>query len=106
MAAKFEDADALLNAFDKVRTHVFNGTVQLAAVETVKAKFGGEVVAERPAAPAGGARPHADQLVPFGKHKGQTLAQIHATAPDYLTWASENMQAADLRQQICEFLAA
>ena len=42
-------------------------------------------------------------IMPFGKHKGQTLQYIYDTAPDYLEWAEKNIQKQDVVQIIKAF---
>ena len=43
--------------------------------------------------------------MPFGKHKGKTIEQIHNEDPQYVTWAAENMDNKEWQQRFAEFLA-
>lgn len=39
-----------------------------------------------------------DVVLTFGKHKGKTVKEIHAEAPDYVEWLAENATTAEIKQ--------
>lgn len=107
--------ESALALFDTVRTHIFNGSMLLGGVENA-VEFLNATPAPRtsggskPSSGGGGSRGGNPGEVTFtvGKHKGKTIAEVHAEAPDYLTWCVENMAGKNdfLVGKIKAFLAA
>ncbi|MDG3008532.1 putative quorum-sensing-regulated virulence factor [Paludisphaera mucosa] len=46
----------------------------------------------------------ADFQMPFGKHKGRTLAQIADVDRDYLTWLADNVEPGSVQRAVRHFL--
>jgi hypothetical protein len=101
--------ESALALFDQVREHIYNGSLMLAGVESVVEFLDATPARREPAAHGGGggSRNNGDAgSVAFnmGKHKGKTIAEVHNEAPDYLTWAVENMRNDYMVKQIRAYL--
>lgn len=82
--------ESALTLFDRVRTHIFNGGMELA---------GGM--------PTGAVTPDDPGSVVFnyGKNKGKTVAQAHAEDPTYITWVIDKGNNDYMRDACKAFLA-
>jgi hypothetical protein len=79
-----DEFDEFLALFDKVRTHVFEGSLALAGVTSPD-----EIPADTRNNGGGGRRPASDPgaiTVDMGtKHKGKTIAAIYVEDPEYVS---------------------
>lgn len=107
--------ESALALFDEVRTHIFEGSMALAGVEDIEA-FIDTVPSRAPSgrggsgggAPrnnGGGNQAPGDVAFNVGKHKGETIAQVHESDPEYLTWAVDKMRNDFMVTRIKSFLA-
>lgn len=101
------EAEEILPLFDAIRTHIFQGTVELGGATPVAPTPVAEAVAEPASAPANvtpvptpvatpQAAPAADSdagsiAFKFGKHQGKTIAQVAQEDGKYLEWAATNL---------------
>lgn len=102
-------------AYDAIRLHVFNGSLELAGVETVVEVFTSadvDPVATRgfdaPAATNGNDDHGAGVALRFGKYKGQTIAQVAQTADGvgWLNWAARESNNDFIQKKAKEYIEA
>lgn len=107
-------AEEILPLFDAVRQHIFEGTVSLANQDAPASVA--QVAAEAPVAtptpeptptPSGGGGDAGSIAFKFGKHKGETIAAVSQTDPEYLDWAATGLSNnAFMQNKVREFLGA
>lgn len=59
----------------------------------------------RPRGNGGGNQAPGDVTFNVGKHKGESIAAVHGSDPEYLTWAVEKMRNDFMVSRIKSFLA-
>lgn len=102
--------ESALELFDAIRTHIFEGSMALAGVEDVEAFI--DAMPSRapsrggaPRSNGGGNQSPGDVTFNVGKHKGESIAAVHASDPEYLTWAVEKMRNDFMVTRIKSYLA-
>lgn len=65
---------------------------------------GGTQRQDKPPAASGDVADPGSVIVHLKKHKGKTIAEIHAVEPEYLTWCLENHPDAFLKRSIRAYL--
>ena len=98
------DADAF-NAFEDIRTAIFEGTLALAdgEIEGVTENAGGF------RSSGGGTRPDdagAGVPIKFGKYQGKTIAEVYAEDAGYIKWLAREGNNDFLRGKAAQYLAS
>lgn len=118
MAANPEHAtttESALRLYDAVHSHVAEKSMQFGGVESLedfleaepasnsRGPRGNTTSPTRQGAPSGG-DPGSVQFN-SGKHRGKSIAEVHASEPDYLTWAVEKLRNEYMVGRISAYLA-
>lgn len=82
--------ESALALFDRVRTHIYSGSMELAG--------GLPIAAAEPETPG-------DTVFNGGKHAGKTIAEVHAEDPSYITWSIDKGKNDFMRRACQAFLA-
>lgn len=83
-------AESALALFDRVRVHIYNGSMTLAG--------GVPDAVATPESPG-------DLTFNYGKNKGKTIAECHAEDPTYITWVIDKGSNEYMRDACKAFLA-
>lgn len=89
----------VLARFEETREAIMARTLEIGG-----AGGGGGNSAPKPPAASGDVADPGAVVVHLKKHKGKTIAEIHAVEPEYLTWCLENHPDAFLKRSIRAFL--